>query len=52
MDGDFFDIDEFVIDPDELAPVEEQELFDTGQRPDLFSSGIPQDIFHSGKEIL
>lgn len=45
MDGDFFDIEEFVIDPDELAPVEEGELFDTGQSPDLFSSGQKQDIF-------
>ena len=42
---DFFDIDEFVIDPDEIAPVDESELFDTGREQDLFSSGIPQDIF-------
>lgn len=47
MDGDFFDIEEFVIDPDELAPVEPRELFDTGQAPDLFSSGQPQDIFNA-----
>jgi len=46
MDGDFFDIDEFVIDPDEVqAPVEEGELFDTGNPQDLFSSGQPSDLF-------
>lgn len=44
-EGDFFDIDEFVIDPDELAPVNPDEVFDTGQSQDLFSSGVPQDIF-------
>lgn len=44
-DNDFFDIDEFVIDPDEIAPVDESELFDTGRDQDLFSSGNPQDIF-------
>jgi len=45
MDGDFFDIDEFVIDPDELTNVPESEIFDTGQQQDLFSSGVQQDIF-------
>jgi len=45
MADDFFDIDEFVIDPDEIAPVEEGELWDTGQTQDIFSSGHPQDIF-------
>jgi hypothetical protein len=42
---DFFDMDEFIIDPDEIAPVDEMELWDTGQSQDLFSSGEPQDIF-------
>ena len=42
---DFFDIDEFVIDPDELTNVPESEIFDTGNPQDLFSSGTPQDIF-------
>jgi len=43
---DFFDIDEFVIDPDELqnSPAN-GEVFDTGHDQDLFSSGTPQDIF-------
>lgn len=46
MQDDFFDIDEFVIDPDEVnAPVEEGELFDTGHESDLFSSGQPTDLF-------
>lgn len=45
-DNDFFDIDEFVIDPDEVqAPVNSGEVFDTGHDQDLFSSGTPQDIF-------
>ncbi len=44
--GDFFDIDEFVIDPEEVtAPVDAGEIFDTGREQDLFSSGTPQDIF-------
>ena len=47
MEGDFFDIDEFVIDPDEIAPVSDEELFDTGREQDLFSSGVPQDIFNT-----
>jgi len=42
---DFFDIDEFVIDPDELTNVPPDEIFDTGQQQDLFSSGVQQDIF-------
>jgi hypothetical protein len=48
MAEDFFDIDEFVIDPDDLAPVDDSELFDTGRDQDLFSSGTPQDIFTAG----
>lgn len=44
---DFFDIDEFVIDPEEINQVSEEELFDTGREPDLFSSGTPQDIFNT-----
>lgn len=43
---DFFDIDEFVIDPEELQNHPERgEVFDTGHDQDLFSSGTPQDIF-------
>jgi len=47
MSDDFFNIDEFVIDPDEVGEVSDEELFDTGQAPDLFSSGTPQDIFNT-----
>lgn len=47
MQDDFFDIDEFVIDPDEIANVSDEELFDTGREADLFSSGTPQDIFNT-----
>lgn len=42
---DFFNIDEFVIDPEEIAPAEEGEIFDTGQAQDVFSSGQKSDIF-------
>ena len=42
---DFFDMDEFIIDPDEITPVDEMDLWDTGNTQDLFSSGEPQDIF-------
>ena len=45
MGDDFFDIDEFVIDPEELNNVAEGEVFDTGQAPDFYSTGVPQDIF-------
>lgn len=45
MNDDFFNIDELVIDPDEIAPVEEGELWDTGQVQDIFSSGQPSDLF-------
>jgi len=48
MNDDFFDIDEFVIDPGEVDTVPtNDELFDTGRDPDLFSSGVPQDIFNT-----
>lgn len=47
MIDDFFDIDEFVIDPDEVGAVSDEELFDTGRDQDLFSSGTPQDIFNT-----
>lgn len=49
QNDDFFNIDEFVIDPDEVGAVTEDELFDTGRDPDLFSSGTPQDIFNTGE---
>ncbi len=44
---DFFDIDEFVIDPEELQNAPGGEVFDTGYDQDLFSSGTPQDIFNA-----
>ena len=48
MNDDFFDIDEFVIDPAEVESVPTtDELFDTGRDQDLFSSGVPQDIFNT-----
>ena len=48
---DFFDMDEFMIDPEE-QPVEDWELFDTGQSSDIFSSGQPQDIFNTNEKLI
>jgi hypothetical protein len=48
MYDDFFDIDEFVIDPGEAENMPTtDEMFDTGRDQDLFSSGVPQDIFNT-----
>jgi hypothetical protein len=41
---DFFDQEDFLIDPDELEN-KDGETWDTGIEPDIFSSGVEQDIF-------
>lgn len=41
---DFFDQDDFLIDPEDLENTSD-ENWDTGVKPDIFVSGGEQDIF-------
>jgi hypothetical protein len=41
----FFDFDDFAIDPDDLDSVSQDESWDTGIEPDIFATGENQDIF-------
>lgn len=44
MFDDLFEIEDFIIDPDELHP-RDNESWDSGIEQDIFSTGTPQDIF-------
>jgi len=41
---DFFDQEDFLIDPEDLEN-KSDEAWDTGINPDIFTSGVEQDIF-------
>ena len=42
---DFFDQDDFLIDPEDIEENTSGETWDTGISPDIFASGESQDIF-------
>ena len=44
---DFFDLaeEDFIIDPDDYHSRDDNESWDTGIEPDIFSTGQAQDIF-------
>lgn len=52
MFDDFFQQDEFLIDPEDIKPSEDVENWDTGNTPDIFASGQEPDIFSTKNVIM
>jgi hypothetical protein len=49
---DFFQQDEFLIDPEDFKQSDGIENWDTGNQPDIFASGNEPDIFSTKNVVV